>query len=222
MSEWWKYTISDFLLFAPRTYYRLIERYNEAVWPAHLLALGVGIVVIWLLLRPGAWQGRMISAAVAILWAWVAGAFLWRRYATINWAASYFALAFAVEAGILAGFAAGAGGLSFRFRRDAMGVIGLGLLLLALVLYPVFAPLFGRHWQQAEIFGMAPDPTAIGTIGLFLPAEGIRRWWVLAVPVLWCVLSAATLWAMGSPEAWVLLMGLLGALGARARAGRVG
>ena len=40
MSEWWTYRPSDFLLFAPRTYYRLFELYNAEIWPtAHRDAL---------------------------------------------------------------------------------------------------------------------------------------------------------------------------------------
>jgi hypothetical protein len=30
MSEWWTYTLSDFLLFSPRVYYRLFELHNRA------------------------------------------------------------------------------------------------------------------------------------------------------------------------------------------------
>ena len=37
MSEWWTYTISDFLMFSPRTYYRMLERYNTAIWPGQIL-----------------------------------------------------------------------------------------------------------------------------------------------------------------------------------------
>ena len=33
MSEWWTYTLSDFLLFSPRTYYRLFELHHRALWP---------------------------------------------------------------------------------------------------------------------------------------------------------------------------------------------
>ena len=49
MSEWWTYELSDFLLFSPRTYYRLFELYNRDVWPAQILALalGVAIVALW-------------------------------------------------------------------------------------------------------------------------------------------------------------------------------
>ena len=42
MSEWWTYHLSDFLLFSPRTYYRLFELYNAAIWPAQIVALGAG------------------------------------------------------------------------------------------------------------------------------------------------------------------------------------
>jgi hypothetical protein len=79
------------------------------------------------------------------------------------------------------------------------------LLILSLLLYPTFAPLVGRAWRQAEVFGVAPDPTVIATIGLLLLAEGPPHWGLLAVPVLWCLVSGATLLAMGSPEASVLL-----------------
>jgi hypothetical protein len=40
MPEWWTYTLSDFLLFSPRAYYRLIERHNAAVWPWQLGSVG--------------------------------------------------------------------------------------------------------------------------------------------------------------------------------------
>jgi hypothetical protein len=50
---------------------------------------------------------------------------------------------------------------------------------------------------------VAPDPTVLATLGLLLLGEGRPRWELLAVPVLWCLVSGATLWAMNSAEAWV-------------------
>jgi hypothetical protein len=43
MSEWWTYRPSDFLLFAPRTYYRLFELYNSEIWPLQIVALLAGV-----------------------------------------------------------------------------------------------------------------------------------------------------------------------------------
>ena len=172
MPEWWTYTLSDFLLFSPRTYYRLIERHNEAVWPAQIVTLVLGVVIVGLLRRPTPRQGRIVAAILAVLWAWVAWAFVWRRYATINWAATYFVWLFAIEALLLVWIGVVRGGLSFRRRRDAAGVLGVALIILSLLLYPVLAPLLGRGWRQAEIFGVAPDPTVIATLGLLLLADG--------------------------------------------------
>ena len=198
MSEWWKYTISDFLLFSPRTYYRLIERYNEAVWPGQLAALALGTVILVLLGRPALQRRWVASGSVALAWAFVAGAFLGKRYATINWAAIYFAGAFAIEAVLLLR-------ATFRARADFAGKLGVGLFVFSLVIYPLLAPLLGRGWRQSETFGVMPDPTALATLGLLLMAEQPRPWWTLSVPLLWCLVSGATLWAMGSPEVWILV-----------------
>jgi hypothetical protein len=203
MTEWWSYTLSDFLLFSPRTYYRLLERHNEAVWPAQIFTLGTGLVILGLLLRADARQGRVVSAISAILWGWIAWAFFWRRYSTINWAATYLVPLFALEALLLVWIGLIRGRLTFIVTRDAAAILGSALFILALLLYPTIAPLAGRGWHQAEIFGIAPDPTVIATLGLLLLAPGRRRWELLAVPVLWCVISGTTLWALGSPEAWV-------------------
>ena len=51
MTEWWTYRPSDFLLFAPRTYYRLFALYNEAVWPAHVVTVALGIACLALTYR---------------------------------------------------------------------------------------------------------------------------------------------------------------------------
>lgn len=210
MTEWWSYTLSDFLLFSPRTYYRLLERHNEAIWPAQIVTLGMGLVILGLLLRPRAQQGRVVAAVVAILWGWIAWAFFWQRYSTINWAAIYIVPLFALEALLLVWIGVVRGGLTFRLTRDAVGMLGIGLFISSLSLYPVIAPLAGRSWQQTEIFGIGPDPTVIATLGLLLLAEGRPRWELLSVPMLWSIITGVTLGAMGSPEAWLPpLAGLL-------------
>jgi hypothetical protein len=147
--------------------------------------------------------GRAAAAVLAACWAWVAWAYLLQRYETINWAASYYAVAFAIEALLLLWAGLVRDRLALRPPAEATGWAGLGLFIFALLAYPPIAPLLGRSWTQAEIFGVAPDPTAVATLGLLLAGTRIR-WHLLAIPLLWCAISAATLWAMQSPEAWVM------------------
>jgi hypothetical protein len=207
MPEWWTYTLADFLLFSPRTYYRLIERHNLALWPAHLVALGLGVAIALLLRRSTRARSRAIAGVLAALWAWVGWSFVATRYATINWAASWLSSLFAVEVLILGWLGVSTTHLWFGWRRDVRSSVGAVLLAISLALYPLLAPACGRGWTQSELFGIAPDPTALGAIGLALMAQGSPRvrWAALAAPVVWCLVSGATLLAMGSPEAWIIL-----------------
>lgn len=211
MSEWWTYSLSDFLLFSPRTYYRLFELYNAAIWPAQIVALGLGIAMLALLRRGGAREGRAIAAMLAGCWLFVAWAFLIERYATVNWAATYFAAGFAIEALLLLWAGLIRGGLKFHSGTDAVSRAGLCLVLFALVVQPLIGPLVGRLWTQVEIFGVAPDPTALATLGLLLATDRVR-WELLVIPILWCAISGATLWAMESPDAPVVPLAALAAL----------
>jgi hypothetical protein len=194
MSEWWRYHISDFLMYSARTFYRLVEQFNHALWPVHLLALLLGLVVVVLIVRPRAGQGRAISGILALLWAWVAVAWLWHRFAAINWAATWLAGGFVVEAALLFWVGVVRNELSFRFRRSAASWAGLLLLLIAMCAYPLIAIVAGRGIAQSELFGMMPDPTALGTIGCLLLVE--RRRWLVVLPVVWCLVSLSMLYAL--------------------------
>jgi Family of unknown function (DUF6064) len=203
MSEWWTYTLSDFLLFSSRTYYRLFEIYNAAIWPAQIAAIGLGLAILVLLRRAAGTRGRWIAAILAGCWLWVAIAFHADRYATINWAAVYFAWAFGLEAAVLIWIGILRGRLTFERPAGTAGRAGLWIFLFALAVEPCVGPLLGRGWKQVEVFGVAPDPTAVATLGLLLLAEGRGRGWLMVIPALWCAISGATLLAMKTPDAWI-------------------
>lgn len=112
-------------------------------------------------------------------------------------------------------------------RFDLMQVHNLGdweehlPMLLAVLAYPLLAPLAGRGWAQLELFAVTADPTVIGTLGLLLLAANGAFWSLLVIPLLWCALSGATLWTMGAPEAMLPacagLLAILLAAGRRCR-----
>lgn len=202
MSEWWSYALSDFLLFSPRVYRRMFELHNGAVWPIQVLTLATGLAMVMLVLWRPRGHGRLIALFLAITWAFVAWSFFSLRYTTINWAAAYVAPLFALEAMLLLVTGVLFGRLTFDWR-GVPGLLGLLLVAFALVGQPSLAPLMGRPWASAEIFGIAPDPTAIATLGLLLLARGKPVGLLSPIPVFWCVMTGATLWAMEAPEAWI-------------------
>lgn len=200
MSEWWTYRLADLLMFSPRTYYRLFELYNADLWPAQLFAFIVGLAILLCTRRPGATGPAIAAAMLAACWLWVAWAFFVERYAPINWAAGYFAAGFVIEALLLFWFGVVRGRLALR---PAPGIsVGIGLYAFAVCAYPLLALASGRTWLHMEVFAMAPDPTAVATLGL-LAATSRMPWLLLPIPLLWCAISGATLLTMTAPDAWV-------------------
>lgn len=197
MSEWWTYQLSDFLMFSPQIYWRLVERYNREVWPLQLLALASGCALLWLAIaqRPG--TRRIAAMVLAGACLWTAWAFAWRRYAGINWAAEYLAMAFGVQAVLLLVAA-----VMDRGRNSVPGNpvvarrIGLIVAACGVLLYPLAGVPFGRPLAQAEVFGLMPDPTALTTLGFLFAAPMRYRAWLAVIPALSFVAGMLTLWTM--------------------------
>jgi hypothetical protein len=210
MSEWWTYSLSDLLMFSARTYYRLFELYNVAIWPGQLLAGAAAIAILCCAMRGGAACGRVAAILLAPCWLWVAWAFHVERYATINTAAAWFAAGFAIEALLLL-WTGVRGTMAPAPLRGGVRRGALGVMLFAMLGYPLLASASGRAWRQMEVFGVAPDPTALATLGLLLVGARIP-WLLLPVPLLWCAISGATLWTMHAPDAWVAPLGATVAL----------
>jgi hypothetical protein len=198
MSEWWTYNLSDFLMFSPEIYWRLVERYNRDVWPLQLLALAAGCILLWLAAAPRPGAQRIAAVVLAAAWLWIGWAFAWQRYATINWAAQYLAAAYGVEALLLliaaafdrGGEAAQANPLA---RRAGLLAIAIGVLV-----YPAIGLLFGRALVQSEVFGLMPDPTALTTLGLLLAVRIRFRAGLAIFPALSFIAGMLTVWTMAA------------------------
>ena len=86
---------------------------------------------------------------------------------------------------------------------------GDGLVVLA-VGYPLVGLAAGRALVQTEVVGLAPDPTAIATLGLLLLARpGWIRLTLSVIPAVWLLLTSATLLTMDEPSGWVPLGAVL-------------
>lgn len=216
MSEWWTYRPEDLLLFSPRVYERLFVLHNETLWPLPLLALLLGAALLLALAFPRPGRVRAAFGLLALAWVFVAWAFLWQRYAPINWGIRYVVPLFALQALLLAlglwrGGLALPGGWSSPPRQ-----LGLALVAYAVFLHPLTAVLHGRGLAGAEVVGLTPDPLAIATLGVAAMARPARLAGVLMViPGLWCLGSAYTLHLLDAPGAWLPLLAVLVAVTAR-------
>ena len=135
---------------------------------------------------------------LAIVWAFVASTFFFNRYATINWAAVYVAPAFLAQALLFGFLATGRGVGPIGFHSSIAGRIALGVFVFSLVGYPLTAVLVGRPLAAAEFFAIAPDPTVVATLAILSTARSAVVLLASVVPLLWAVVTALTLWTLGS------------------------
>jgi hypothetical protein len=214
LGDWLSYRPSDFLMFSPRTYWRLFELHNEAWGPLPWVMVAVAVVaIVWIALRSansGAARAAMsvTGAGLAAALVFVAWAFVIERYEPINWAAPGLAV-------LLVMLAVGVAALAWRGERQAdpsraQRKMAVGLALFALFGHPLLAPLAGRPLGGAEVIGLTPDPTVIAAIAWLLwhgaPASrpGLALWRGAVASALLCAAaSAATLAVM---EEWPALV----------------
>lgn len=191
MGELATYSLSDFILFSGSTYYRLFEIYNQDVWPLQLVSLLFAAVIIHVLLKSPAWGGRVVTLLLGICWLWVAWAYLYQRFYQIHVVANWYALAFVIQAGLMAWF----GLVRNRFAEitdNRMSFyLGWVFLLAGLFVYPFIALFSGRFWLQSEMFGLAPDPTVVVTLGLLMIFKSPALLYL--VPLAWLLVSYTTL-----------------------------
>ena len=83
--------------FTADVYFSLFETYNSAIWPAQLVAYGLGILALVLALRPLAAGGRIALAVLSIFWLWNGIAYHLLHFLQINFAAPAFAALFVLS-----------------------------------------------------------------------------------------------------------------------------
>lgn len=189
MSQWWTYRLSSFLMFSPRTYWRLVETYNRHVWPWQPIALVAGVFLLVLVARRDARANPVVSAALAIAWLQIGWSFFWTRYGQIFTAAPLLAMACCAQAALLVVTAAH----SWPPRRAWPGLL---LAACGVLVYPAASALIGgRSWPTAEVAGVMPDPTAVSTIGflLALHRRALVRVVLCTIPCIVLAIGWATL-----------------------------
>ena len=207
------WALEDFLPFSPRAYWRLFALENEAVWPVQPLLLAAGALLVLLLSRGWRPSGRWFGPALGAAWLWTGWQFVALRYGTLNWAAPALAWGFYAQGALLTVL-----GLSGKLVLEGQARAArarIGLLATALLAWPLLAPLDERSWREAEVFGVAPDPTAAATFALIALAAR-SRWTALlcVVPALWLAVSGLTLFTMGVWQGWAVLGALAAGLAA--------
>jgi hypothetical protein len=197
--------------FTGESYFSLFEAYNDTIWPAQIVAYLLGLLVLFLALRPIMAGGRIALLILALFWLWNGIVYHFLFFLQINFAAVPFGALFALQ-GLMLGGSAIRGGRQLRFVPDATGWVGLAFVVFALVAYPLLAWSAGHGWPRAAMFGVAATPMTIFTFGVLLMLEGRSAVLLGVLPLLWALAAGlAAVVRLGAPEDWSLLLaGIVG------------
>ncbi len=196
------------LPFTQDAFFALFGPYNAVVWPLAALFYMLATVAVALLFRPSRWATLVIAGTLAAMWAVNGIGYHWMVFRAINPAAALFAAVFVVQAILLIALPVRRPALRFRAGADARSAVGLALILFGTVLYPLWGLASGHGWQAMPVFGVAPCPTTIFTIGMLLTGTWHVVRWLLIVPGLWAGVGGSAAILLGVPQDFGLLAAL--------------
>jgi len=190
-------TLARMVPFTREVFLGVFERYNEAIWPAQIVAYLLCLVAVWRAARPFPGSGRLIAAVLGLAWIWTGVAYHMLFFARINWAAWAFGLLFVIQGLLFLINGTIRGRLTFRFNGDLDGWAGMILIALAMLLYPLVGD---QDWSRAAFVGVAPCPTTLFTFGMLLMAAPRTPWHLLVIPVLWSLIGGSAALVLGIPQ----------------------
>ena len=179
--------------------------YNQAIWPAQIVAYGLGLLALVLIARGHRHAGRVTAAILAALWVWNGAAYHIAFFSPINPAAFGFGALFVVQGLLFLYFGVVQARLSFQVSRSAASIAGVLTLAYAAVVYPLIGHFAGHNYPFAPMFGVAPCPTTIFTFGLLALADRKVPKLLLVAPLLWTLIATNAALSFGIYEDYGLL-----------------
>jgi len=192
--------MSRMLSFTPEVFFALFDQYNRAIWPAQIVAYGLGIVALLFVFRQFPQRDRIIGAILAFAWLWIGLAYHYWYFAQINFVAPVFAALFVIQGLVFAWTLVLRRQVAFRFSADIAGWSGLGLAIFAMVIYPMLGWFAGHVWPRSPVFGVTPCPTTIFTWGMLLLAQRRTPLHLIVIPLIWSLIGGSAAWLLKVPE----------------------
>ena len=173
-------------------FFEIIREYNTSIFPMQIILNLLALVSIILAIIKSNYTNKFISITLGFFWLWMGIVYHFIFFTKINPAAFVFAIFFVLQGIIFIYYGAVKNRISFGFRKDWIGMVGLLFIIYALLIYPVLGILFGHTYPDNPTFGL-PCPTTIFTFGILLWTMKKVPIYLVIIPFLWSIigLSAA-------------------------------
>jgi hypothetical protein len=188
------------LPFSRTEFLQVFAAYNAAVWPMQFIAAGLGVLAVMLLFRRPKWADRAIAAVLCTFWLAMAIGYHWTYFSAINDAAYVFAALFALAALVFLMEGVIRGRMNFSIILGFRAWLATALVVYSFVAYPLLGLLVTHPYPETPLFGIAPCPTTIFTLGLLLLVRHPRPWVPALIPLLWSVIGGSAAFLLDVPQ----------------------
>lgn len=184
--------------FTVRQFLEVFRNYNEAIWPAQILAYFIGLVCVVALISRFNWRANLVLWSLAVFWAWNGIAYHWMFFRSFNPAAGIFAILFVGQSVLFAVYGS-------RLLRNVVVApfaqfVGWAMTAYAMAGYGVLGYALGRTYPESPIFGVAPCPMTIFTLGTLTLLGSAIPSRLLAMPVIWAIVGTSAAVSFGITE----------------------
>lgn len=186
--------------FDAEEFFAVFAEYNQAIWPLQIATYVLGVVIFAVLFWRNRGAGLLIAAGMGVMWLINGIGYHWMFFSALNPPAYAFGAVFTAQAAFLIVSPVIFGGLRFRLAYDARSAAGLLFIVYAMVIYPLWGWLAGHSYPAVPVFGVAPCPTTIFTIGMLFLCEWRAARWLLIVPALWSAVGATAAVLLNVPQ----------------------
>lgn len=192
MQDWLSYSLHDLLIFSEEAYFRLFELSNQALWPFQIPLLISALLVMRLIRSRHEYARHIILIWLSLIWLFVGLWFLNMFYSQINTLAKPLSYLFLTESFLLL-----MSGMMMRRKATYASAnswknLAWVLLIYAYFLHPLSALVWERKLTGVELVAVAPDPTAIATIGFLLLLKPKGFIFLMIIPGIWIVMTIMT------------------------------
>ena len=179
-------------------FFDLFGSYNEMYLIVIVLTNVLAIISLLMVFRKSEYSNRVISFTLAFLWLWIGivfGILVFGPFPTvlagIEMSGSWylFGSIFAIHGIILLYFGVIKDTASFSWKPGSRHFFGLLFIVFGLVIYPFVGVLTGRIFPEYPVFGIAPCPVTLFTIGLLLWSDKKPSLPLMAIPIFWALMG---------------------------------
>lgn len=193
------------LPFSREDFFGVFSSYNDAVWPAQLLAYAIAGATLLALSRKRGIRPGAALVPVGLLWVWTGTAYHWSFFAAIDPIAGLFAMMFVLQ-GVLLLWEGIRGSGRFQPEPGWRRWVGYGLIVYAMLVYPLLGLMTGERYPAMPTFGITPCPLTLFTIGLLVVLGRSIPVRLLAIPVLWSLIGGTAALLLAVAADWMLFL----------------